>query len=175
MSRRVRAGVLIGGESRRMGTPKHELMWRGRRFLQHVEAAVADYVVDVVALGGAEGLADVPGHRGPNGGILAARRHDPDAIWLIVACDMPLVTPAAVAWLLSQWSDDVVAVMPVAADGREQPLLALYGPGSDALIEASTGPRALALADTVVTPGIPPELAGCWLNVNTPDDLQELP
>ncbi len=174
MTARVLGAVLIGGKSRRMGAPKHQLPWRGRSLMSSVEAALSDYVAEIVLLGGHEGLADVPGHEGPIGGILAALAHAPDALWVVAACDMPLATPEAVGWLLSQWSDDLLAVLPVDASGREQPLLALYGPGCEALLEQATGPRALALSDNVATPPIPAGLLPCWRNANTPADLAAL-
>ena len=45
-------------------------------------------------------LADVAEGIGPAAGILAAHSAYPDTAWLVVACDMPLVTPELLAVLI---------------------------------------------------------------------------
>ncbi len=180
----VLGGVLIGGRSRRMGRPKHLLTLAGATFLERVTAALAPVSGGVVLLGGGEvrrgarqavRLADPPGLEGPMAGILAALRWAPEHAWVIAACDLPRLTAAAVAWLLAQRAPGRWAVIPRGPSGVE-PLLAVYEPQARPALErlAERGARAPRLLAEhkrawLVTP--PPELAGCWDNVNTPEEL----
>ncbi|MGM0577433.1 MAG: molybdenum cofactor guanylyltransferase [Myxococcota bacterium] len=183
-----RGAVLIGGESRRMGHPKHLLTWRGRTFVERVVDALAPHVRDVVLLGegevperlrGLRRLADPEGLRGPLAGLLAAYREDPDAAWVVAACDMPLVSGEAVSWLLARRSPGAAAVLPRTPDGRVHPLLAVYertaGPRLEALARSGRrAPSRLAEDPRVLSPTTPEHLARCWVNVNDPDELVSL-
>ena len=184
----VYGGVLIGGGSTRMGTPKHLLRAGQRTFLEHVVAALEPCVSRLVLLGSGEvpeqcrhltRLADPPGLAGPLAGMLAAMRWNRDVAWLIAACDLPFVTPAAVAWLLEQRAPGRQAILPRLHDRGVEPLLALYEPQARPLLEelASTGIRAphrVAEHEFVFTPAPPADLARAWQNVNTPGDLENL-
>jgi molybdopterin-guanine dinucleotide biosynthesis protein A len=123
----VYGGILIGGGSTRMGMPKHLLRAGQRTFLELVVAALEPCVSQLVLLGAGElpdkcaqltRLPDPPDIAGPLAGMLAAMRWNPDVAWLFAACDMPLVTPAAVAWLLEQRSPERVAVLPRLREGE---------------------------------------------------------
>jgi molybdopterin-guanine dinucleotide biosynthesis protein A len=123
----IYGGVLIGGGSTRMGTPKHLLRAGQRTFLEHVLAALEPCVSQLVLLGSGEvpercqhltRLPDPPDIAGPLAGMLAAMRWNPDVAWLFAACDLPLITPAAIAWLLEQRSPERVAVLPRLWEGE---------------------------------------------------------
>ncbi|MBZ0272130.1 molybdenum cofactor guanylyltransferase [bacterium] len=183
----IRAGVLFGGESRRMGAPKH-LERIGERTL--IELACAPFVeagFEVTLLGAGSvppalaslaALADDPTvaapRSGPLAGMLTAMTSAPDAAWIFVACDMPRVTPEAIAWLVSERDAASIAVLPRVGD-EVQTMLALYEPAAlGALADlgrAGKGPRDLAERGDVRTPGVPPHVATAWVNVNTRDEL----
>lgn len=212
-------GVLVGGGSRRMGTPKQLLGWRGSTLAELAVAALAPHVGEVVLLGGgpvpdplagltrladselppaarhpgsgargavtaptrrARGRAADPTSPGPLAGMLAALRWRPGAAWVFAPCDLPEIRPEAVAWLLGERRPERWAVVPrPASGGPVEPLLALYEPAALALIEnlVSEGhraPRRLAGHPRVAVVAPPPALAGCWRNVNTPDELAGL-
>ena len=181
--------VLIGGDSRRMGQPKQLLRRGGLTFAELAARALRPHVGEVVVSGAGElacaltvlhRVRDVPGIRGPLAGLIALSRHRPDAAWVVAACDLPLVTPDAIAWLLGQRAPGRLAVLPRTTDGRVHPLLALYEPAAGPELEAllSSGrlaPRQLQDLEAVATPTPPPPLAACWTNVNAPADLAELP
>ncbi|MCG0313800.1 MAG: molybdopterin-guanine dinucleotide biosynthesis protein B [Calditerricola sp.] len=128
--------ILVGGQSRRMGQSKPLLAYRGRRLV--------DYLLDVVrAAGGTAhlvGKADSPLAReyaerwisdevdaGPLGGLAAGlARVDGDRA-VVLACDLPRVTPETLTWLwrLSETHPSYDAW--VSCDGmRVHPLLAVY-------------------------------------------------
>lgn len=181
----LRAGVLIGGAGARMGRPKAELTLAGEPFASRIVRVLRERVSQVVLLGDGpappieppvERMADAADLAGPLRGMLAAMRAAPDAAWIFAGCDQPLVSPAAVDWLLAQRVAGAVAVLPRVTTEHVEPLLALYEPPAAALLErfAAEGqwsPQALADAPGVSSPLIPAELRDCWLNVNTPEDL----
>lgn len=156
-----------------MGRPKAEILFDGRRLDAIAEAALTPHCLAVHRLGPG-GLADAPGLAGPLAGIVAARRHAPDAWWVIIACDMPLVTPEAVSWLLGQRRDGISAVLPCTEHGGPQPTLALYGPGVDGLLSEVKAPVQLHGLPGVATPTVPAQLGGCWTNVNRPEELADI-
>ena len=158
-----RAGVLVGGASRRMGTPKQWLRIGGETLLARVAGAVAAAgplaLLGGDAMRGLEGegvaaprgstttasvdpgpaatavrLADAPGVSGPLAGILAALRWDPVS-WLVASCDLPRLRAAAVDWLLAERRPGRWAVLP-RVGGVVQPLLAVYEAQALPLLEA---------------------------------------
>ena len=166
-------GLLVGGLSRRMGHPKAEILFEGRRMDAIAVAALSPHCDTVVRLG-PDGLVDSPGVAGPLAGIMAARAHAPEAWWVIAACDMPLLAPDAVRWLLDARSEGDVAVVPRTASGGPQPTLALYGPGVDPLLAEVSAPIELVGRERVASPLVPEALSAAWTNVNRPEDLAAL-
>lgn len=127
--------ILIGGQSRRMGTDKSRLMLNGESFVDRIagELAAATSSVTVVGNYSAEPepklnlptAADVYPQWGALGGVHAALAAC-SAVWaLIVACDFPFVTSELFA-RLTNFTADFEAVAPIQSDGIPQPLCALY-------------------------------------------------
>ncbi len=186
-ARPVHGGLLVGGASVRMGTPKQFLELRGRPLVAAVAEALAARLPGVTLLGAGpvppalaalRRLADPPGLAGPLAGMLVAMRSAPASAWLFAACDMPAVTPAAVSWLLGQRRPGRWAVIPRLAHGPE-PLLAVYEPQACPLLEdlAARGraaPRRLVDHPMVATPEPPAALLPCFRNVNSAADLAGL-
>ena len=185
--RSLLGGVLIGGESRRMGSPKHGLMISGESLLARVAGVLKSRTEAVIILGpglipddasNLDRLGDAPGTgQGPLAGIMTAHRWAPRASWVVAACDMPGISAEAVDWLVEQRRPGRWAIIPRDDEGRLQPTLALYEPQAGTLFRAliGEGHRALRhVADwpEVYTPQIPGNLAQAWVNVNTPEDLE---
>lgn len=195
----VWGGVLIGGASRRMGTPKQLLTVGGKTLLEQAVAALAPHVAAIAILGGGPvpeacshlpRLADAPlpegpsrvagGGAGPLAGLLAALRWKPEAAWVFAPCDLPRIEPAAVAWLLAERRPDRDAVLARPdPDGPVHALFALYEPAARRLVEdlAAAGgraPRLLAGLPRVAVVVPPPALAPAWQGVNSPADLAGL-
>jgi len=183
----VLGGVLVGGQSRRMGRPKQLVEIGNLTMIEHIVGALSGEVDEVVLLGDGrvpaslEGLAwvaDADGCRGPMAGILGALRSRPDARWVVTPCDLPLLRGAAVRWLLQNRRPGAWVVLP-SLGGFVEPLLALYEPEARALVEkaAATGKHALhrlASSPRVVTAEPPDDLRRCWFNANTPNQLASL-
>lgn len=177
----LRAGILVGGASRRMGRPKAALPIGDETLAGRIAGIVASRVREVVLLGAGPAevggawatLADAPGVAGPLGGILAALREFPDGRWLIVATDMPRVSLSALDWLLGEAGAGRIAVLPRRGSGIVEPLFAVYETAARTVMERLVaegvrGPHRLADEPGVHTPTIPVSLESAWMNVNTP-------
>lgn len=177
-------GVLVGGQSRRMGRPKQLVEVGKLTMVEHIVGALSGEVDEIVLLGdgpvpasleGLDRVADADDCRGPMAGILGALRARPDACWVVTPCDLPLLRGAAVRWLLKNRRPGAWAVLP-SLGGFVEPLLALYEPEARALLEeaAAAGEHALhrlASRAGVVTAEPPEVLRRCWYNANTPHEL----
>ena len=98
--------ILIGGQSRRMGTPKHLIeLPNGNTMLQQMLLFAHSTATNVVIVGGViDGYTSIHDHRdtqGPLAGIEALLDSGIDKRYLVVGCDMPLLTKDVVAPLLS--------------------------------------------------------------------------
>jgi len=184
----LRGAVLIGGAGERMGQPKQLLLLDGEPFLARVVRALQPHVEQIHAVGtgpvpeqheSLPRIADAEGAAGPLGGILGALRAFPAAAWLVAACDLPLLTDAAVAWLVAQRESGHAAVIPRIDDQGVEPLLAIYEPQALSLLEGllregRRAPRHLARLPGVDCPSVPESLRVCWTNVNRPQELSAL-
>jgi len=186
----VQGFILVGGASRRMGRDKALLDFGGQPMLERI-ARELSAIAPVVSLVGArqiypsfENVPDVHQQWGALGGIhaaLTAARTDWAAL---VACDLPFVTNKLFERLATFVNDTTDAVVPIQADGRPQPVCALYRavtclPEIERLVAAGEHtPRALLA--TVHTRYVDfPELRDLpgaenfFFNVNTQEDLQK--
>jgi molybdopterin-guanine dinucleotide biosynthesis protein A len=184
------ACILIGGKSSRMGTPKHLIRdAQGRTWLEKTLAVLQPMVDGLVVAGGGRlppslestpRLLDLPGVAGPMTGILAAMRWQPLVSWLVVACDMPLVSEEAARWLLSGRRPGCWGRVPVAAGSdRLEPLFAWYDFRAAHLFEEQLHRGNWRLGEAaghhrLEQPVIPAGLAYAWVNVNTPQQLAAL-
>ncbi len=180
--------LLIGGQSRRMGRPKHLIESGGMTWAERAAKSLEEYAKAVLISGKGdvpgrldhlERLTDPPGIEGPMAGILSAMRWLPDVSWLVAACDMPAISDQAVTWLLSKRRPGAWAIMP-ALPGLEpeiQPLLAFYDFRAKSLLEGAVRSGDFSLFrlsahEKVITPKPPQNIRAAWKNINTLEDLQ---
>ena len=180
--------VLIGGKSRRMGTPKHLLADGGLLWIERTVDILAQRAERVIVAGSGAlpdslssltRVADIDSIAGPLAGILSAFRHYPAVSWLVAACDLPDLEVAALQWLLDQRKPGVLAVLPaLTGEGWVEPLLAYYDRQCGPLLEAMADDghwrmNRLKEKAGVITPQPPTGLIGAWRNVNRPDVLEQ--
>lgn len=179
-------GILLGGQSRRMGRPKQSLRLAGKSLLARLAEVAATHARPVIYLG--QGaipadapsyplLPDPPGPGGPLAGMVAALRWHPQAQWLFVPTDAVALKAETLAWLTSLWQPGVWGVLPRRPSGQLEPLPALLAPQLRRFLEerwrAGAGPRELARHAKVITPEVPGELEGSLLAVNTPEEWEK--
>ena len=182
--------VLIGGRSRRMGTPKHLLRRGDRAWLEHTRDVLARVCERVVIVGGGElpaglkdatRLPDAPDVEGPMAGILSAMRWAPWVSWVVSSCDLPNLSTEALDWLLSTRRSGVWATLPrLESRPGVEPLLAHYDFRARALLETLAAERRFSPSQLgglakVISPTPPAAIASAWDNVNTPEELGRSP
>ncbi len=182
--------VLIGGQSSRMGHPKHMIQKKGRTWIERI-VEVLDQVTARVLVAGTgtlpesvrdrDRLVDVPNVRGPMAGILAALRWAPHASWLVTACDLPLLSVPALEWLLSTRVPGVWATLPRLKGPQDgiEPLLAHYDfraclPLENLASEGEFSISRLATHPKIIMPSPPISVVTAWQDVNTPTELKQV-
>lgn len=125
--------VLAGGKSRRLGRDKAGILFRGTPLLHHAldllrpvveQLLIAADRVDRYQVRGAMTIADPLPDCGPLGGILGALEQFRDGSVLVLACDLPMVTPELLAMLVRA-EPEATVVIPCSS-GCVQPLCGRY-------------------------------------------------
>ncbi|PYY22596.1 MAG: hypothetical protein DMG62_12780 [Acidobacteria bacterium] len=181
--------VLAGGASRRMGRDKARIPWEDGTLLTHAIEQMKCAASKVFVIGAVvpENLPvpvlpdKVPG-LGPLAGIEAALSNSATHWNLVLAVDLPLVTPAMLKWISDLRTGAVERALIPRVKSRLQPLCAIYH--RDLLPEID---KALSLQrssihrllerlstriieeDELIAAGFVPEM---FLNVNSPEDLE---
>jgi molybdopterin-guanine dinucleotide biosynthesis protein A len=181
--------VLTGGASTRMGKDKALLDRRGepqllatfRLLSGHVQSCFVSLREDQreeSVRAGLPGIFDEKDGIGPAAGLLAAHGRYPDAAWLVLACDLPLLRPSTLQGLIAARDGRHAAIAYRSADdGLPEPLCALWEP--TALKRLSQQAQAgryrlrdiLQSGDTLL---LPAPSDGVLDNINTPEDMQRL-
>ncbi|HSM98257.1 MAG TPA: molybdenum cofactor guanylyltransferase [Gallionella sp.] len=140
--------ILAGGDSRRMGSDKANLLFGGQTLLQRVSATMQEIFPHVIisvrrprpeiglpqVCDERAGAGAAPGD-GPLAGLVAGLGRVTTPWAFAVACDMPFVEPAVVE-LLGKFRPACQAVVPV-VQGYPQPLAAFYASSCLAEMRAS--------------------------------------
>jgi len=185
------AFVLTGGRSSRMGSDKALLPWAGETLIQRT-FAIAGQSCGSVFLCGArelygrfgEVIEDRDPGRGPLSGIQAALHATETDLNLILSVDLPLMTAEFLTWLLAQARSGEQRITAPEAQGRLQPLCAVYrrktlGIVDAALVEGdlkvtrlfSRTPTRIIAEHELRAAGFDPVI---FANVNTPEDYKSL-
>lgn len=191
-ARPLRSGMLIGGKSSRMGTPK-QLVSFGHSSLGEIvahalragSAQSSATLSDPVVLGvgtlppsmqHAIQLVDVPGLAGPLAGLLAAHRWSPCTAWILAACDHPWVSSEEIQELVGQRCPGRWTVLARQPDDAPCPTLGLYEPQALNVLEqhllarGTEGARIAWLLDHPRTWIAHRHFRGT-VDVNTPEEL----
>lgn len=187
----VSAAVLIGGRSRRMGTPKALIRFGpdGETLIERTVSTLRRVAPDPVLVGTPDwpvppSIRGVPvvADRGASAadGVIAALESSACRFCLIVACDMPFLDPGLLREMAVTATRAGQGVIAVNRRGRH-PLHAVWDRDrlSDLVEGVERGERALAalahlagMAAVVIdAPGREDRERWSVFNVNTPDDL----
>jgi molybdopterin-guanine dinucleotide biosynthesis protein MobB len=186
--RQIRAGLLIGGKSKRMGRTKALLEINGITLVERSFAALSKVAKKTVLLGKTDlpkslqkvdMLPDIDGLAGPLSGMLSAFRWAPDSTWIISAVDMPFMHEDAWNWLLRQRRPGVWAILPrIKGKQYVETTGACYEPMLFDFVESirSTGVSRIQKIKEhpkVITPEIPESISSSWSNINTVDEWKQ--
>lgn len=187
---RLSAFVLAGGKSSRMGRDKAFLAWGGETLLATALKLAGEVTASVFIVGDPKKFArsgsvveDVYRECGPLGGIHAALSSSTAELNLMLAVDLPLVTPPFLHYLVSLADEsDATVTVPRAGNGW-QPLCAVYRREFAAIAEPAlvAGKNKIdSLFSSVKTRVlVEQELVqrgfsvGMFSNLNTPEELEE--
>ena len=180
--------VLAGGRSSRMGQDKAALRVGGRSQLEHATALLAPHVARVFVSvrrdqradplrAGFEQIEDSREDLGPIAGIIAAQERFPQSAWLVLACDLPLLDAATLAFLVNARAPERLATaFRSSHDALPEPLCAVWEPASRAAVAAYVArgkncPRKFLLGADVHLIDEPNPRA--LDNANTPEEYAE--
>ena len=185
---KLRGLVLAGGRSSRMGRDKAALVHPdGRTLLRRCHDLLREAGCESIAislrhdqeipagLDSVEIVRDPEGASlGPIAGIVAGMRLDPAADWLVLACDMPRLDAATLAYLISsKQTDEKFLAYRSGFDGLPEPLCTLYSQAAlPILLQAQAAdfrcPRKILIRNDcrLLEPVTPRALD----NANTPED-----
>jgi len=178
-SNRINGFVLAGGQSSRMGRDKATLLWNDRTLLDHMLDLLST-VADKTEVIGRHPLPDRIPNRGPLGGILTALEHSETDANLVVAVDLPYLTPEFLKYFRDRFEKSNQSVLACRVGGRIPLCLGLRRPvldevhrrleGSDWSVHGFVN----ACKSELITQ---PELEivrvepSIFRNINSPDDL----
>jgi molybdenum cofactor guanylyltransferase len=196
-SPRIKAMVLAGGKSRRLGQDKVLLHYSGATLLRRSVDLLRSLEFEVVISGrdpelaGPNGatpdvdapwLPDVIEGVGPMGGIISGLRHF-FAPLLVIACDLPLLDASVLLHLQehrrSRPEGTVMTTFVQEDTGFIESLVAVYEPEALPLLEASCEAGVYKLSRALPRESrheLPygPEQRHCFFNINYPHDLEQL-
>lgn len=181
--------VLAGGKSTRMGFNKGEVNWFGKEQRYYMADLLKKHCTEVyISCRDAEQQKGVDGSYlslpdtftglGPYGAILSAFREQPDAAWLVIACDLPLVDAEVLNHLVDHRNTATIATAYQSNyQNFPEPLITIYEPKSyqvllQYLAQGYSCPRKVLINSdiTLLQPSNPDALA----NVNTPEEIERI-
>ena len=180
--------VLSGGKSTRMGTDKGLIKYHGvpqREYLYDLLNRVCEETY--VSLrqeqkselpSSMQSIVDLNEYRGPYNGLLSAHKKHPEAAWLVLACDLPLMDLNALKELISQRDNSKQATaFALKENPLPEPLCAIWEPHAftDSLsyLESGVGtcPRKFLINhDTKL---VFPKNENVLLNANSEEEYKE--
>jgi len=188
----VDAAILAGGRARRLGGRDKRALRVGPTTILERQLSALDGLADRVFVVGGDPIAGGDPHpavvpdrlpsAGALGGLYTALCEAAGTHVLVVACDLPFVTAALLARLMSMADSECDAVVPRSNDGL-QPLCAVYARRLSGDVRRRIESGCLKIQDLLGAIRVrelgPAEIAALdagdrlFFNVNTPDDLAE--
>lgn len=179
---------MAGGKSTRMGFDKGAAKWHGKQQRYYMADLLKNFCREVY-------ISARPGQQqeidpaypviedtftglGPYGAILSAFREQPDAAWLVIACDLPLMDEATLRNLVA-WrnSSSVATAYHSPVTDFPEPLIAIWEPKSypvllSFLAQGYSCPRKVLINSDITLLNAPQQDA--LTNVNTPEELEKV-
>lgn len=179
--------ILAGGESRRMGTFKPLVGYRGKPLISWVFEALQPVCSRIIIIANsgdfsATGAAVFPDNfagNGPAAGIEAGLSQCTTPLALICSCDTPNLTPEFFSHLIQNHGDHEISI--AAHDGLNEPLIGVFARSTgpifrDSIISGDPHPpriiRKCRWQEIEITPDCNFWRPDLFLNLNTPLDLK---
>ncbi|MGI9159558.1 MAG: molybdenum cofactor guanylyltransferase [Saprospiraceae bacterium] len=174
--------ALAGGLSTRMGTDKGLIAWHGKPQREHLLDLFRQAELPAClsirpdqmpkALSTNCLIPDRYGAIGPAGALRSAMEAYPGRAWLVIACDLPLVTVQFLQWLM-QHRDPAMLFTGCATAFGPEPLAAIWEPAAGELLARFTDAGAYSLRRILENQAVKivaqPD-STTLLNANSPED-----
>ncbi len=182
--------VLVGGKSTRMGSDKAFLDYHGKpQYAITADILRGLNVEPYISCREEQAAQFNDNHKvitdtflelGPFGAILSAFRHDPNAAWLVVACDLPLLDAETLQFLIENRNPHLTATSfksPESKEGFPEPLIAIWEPRAyptllQFLAQGISCPRKVLINSEIEL--LTPSVKTALMNVNTPEERSAL-
>jgi molybdenum cofactor guanylyltransferase len=188
---RVYGLILAGGQSTRMQRDKAVLEYQGRTQLDRTVELAGRHVAKVFVSVRANQISDPTRARypmivdsvtgeGPMVGIHSALAAYPDVAWLVLACDLPFLSDAVIAYLLRErdaagLNASVATAYKSAHDGLPEPLCAIWEPAAAKALAAHQAGGGMCPRKFLIKQGarlLELQDARALDNVNTPEEYK---
>ncbi len=178
----LNALILVGGMSTRMGQDKSQITYSGVPQIEVLYKMLTELGLDTyLSIRQDQENLNYPTFKdrflgfGPIGGILTAMTEMPDKAWLVVACDLPLITPENIEDLINLRDQECEATAYFNLERNHfEPLFAIYEPSSykgllEVIGERKTCPQKFLYKGKIKKIDLPNH--GFLMNVNTPEEM----
>lgn len=182
--------VLAGGRSVRMGRDKGAIVWHGTEQRVHAADLLSRFCEKVYLscrpgqeeeFGGSYPLlVDGVEGSGPIVALLTAFEHRADVAWLVLACDLPLITEPTLAFLSRNRDESLLATtFKSPFDGLPEPLVTIWEPAAAPILRQHLAdgykcPRKALIRNEHLIKVLSPPSPDDLLNTNTPDDAEQV-
>ena len=173
--------ILAGGQSTRMGIDKSKLIYHAKPQHEHLNDIMQPYCEDIFESCRPNQvnqfkapLEDTFLGLGPMGGILTAFQKKPNAAWLTIACDLPLVNSQTIQLLVEGRNPNKLATCFYNSQTQfPEPLITLWEPKAypvllDFLSRGYSCPRKVLINSSIEMLTLEDEKV--LFNANTPED-----
>lgn len=186
-SPRLNGLVLIGGKSTRMQADKGSLVYHGKSQREHLYELLSTHCEKVFISCNRQQASELKEKfpviedrflgLGPMSGMLSALQSEPDAAWLVVACDLPYLTDRSLEYLIKHRNPSKTATAFMnSANEFPEPLITIWEPRSYQVLlqflgQGTTCPRKVLINSEVELLQAPDtdELR----NINFPEERRE--
>ena len=183
----LKALILGGGESRRMGKDKSQLELYGlpqEKYLKFLcELLGIDTYISKRKGQVTESdkiIYDAFDEKGPIIAIASAFKFDPNSAWLVIACDLPLLNLTELQHLIEKRDPQKIATaMKSEQKDYPEPLICIWEPKANSFVSehiarANFCPRKLLEAQIRTVKAVIPLEDKSLANANTPEELNQI-
>lgn len=177
--------VLCGGRSTRMQQDKSHIAYHAKPQWQYLHDLLLAFLPEVYLScrpeqefpGCDKRITDSLQSAGPSTGLLSAYHAQPETSWLVLACDLPLISRQSVALLIGSRHPEKAATAFISPfNGHPEPLIAIWEPAGLAALEreyldGKNCPRKTMLKSDVFVLENPYNTE--QFNANTPEEMRD--
>lgn len=182
----MKALILIGGQSARMGAEKYLMSVNGQPQYVHLYQLLTEAGLEVCISCNVEQYKTLPSSYyklvdqydaiGPIGGLVAAINHSPEEAWLVVACDLVNITSETITQLMQATDEEHDVITYQLSESKHlETTVTIYQPSSYRAVLDAVDSGLFSLQRILsnckvktINPSTNEELK----NVNSPEDLK---